>query len=588
MSKRASLSIGLVPPVRNFRYHVARTIPSCYFSGLAQQMRTGAAFARWPYLLNVFFATFLDKQKSKNILKKNRTNYFLLKALIVILGISGCQAPKHSAPIDLTELTIADIHRAYTEGTFNSQQLVASYLERIEKFDEEINAITTINPNALLMAKELDEAYQKTKVLRPLHGIPIIVKDNINTKGLPTTAGALALKDFVPDEDAFIIQKLLQAGAIIIAKSNMAEWAFSPKHTESSTAGTTRNPYNLDYVPAGSSGGTAASIAANFAVIGLGTDTGNSIRGPSSHCALVGFRTTLGLVSRSAIIPLYLRNDVVGPMCRTVEDATKVLEVIAGYDAADPLTRYSEGRLPANSNYSQFLVKDGLKGARIGVLRELSDHEPDPEISRLFEQALMDMDTLGAEIVDAVEIRDFSNLRQNQWCAVFRKDIESYLQTYVKNDTMKTLEDIIRVGTQSKFAADRLALFAKNNGRWEEPEIECLDAYSDVRRIAFREAIEKVMDSLQLDALVYPSWNNKAARIDFFEEEYKGDNNQVIAPHTGQAAFTVSMGFSEGNLPAGLQFLGRMYDEPTLIKLAYAYEQGTKHRVPARLEQLEK
>lgn len=495
---------------------------------------------------------------------------------ILSIGIIGCQSPKPSEPIDLMELTVEDIHQAYENGIYNSEQLVEAYLNRIEQFDEKTNALTIINPNVLSIAKELDEEYQITKVLRPLHGIPLIVKDNINTKNIATTGGALALRNFIPDEDAFIIQKLVDAGAIIIAKSNMAEWAFSPMHSESSTGGTTRNPYNLDFVPAGSSGGTASSIAANFAVIGLGTDTGNSIRGPSSHCALVGFRTTLGLISRSAIIPLYLRNDVVGPMCRTVEDATKVLEIIAGYDPSDPITQYSDGKVPAN--YSQFLIKDGLKGARIGVLREIRDDEPDREIKVLFNQALVDMEMLGAQIIDSVEITDFSNLKQNQWCAEFRKDIETYLKTYVKSDTLKTLEDIIRVGTKSKYAADRLELFYKNSGRWESPEIECLDAYSDLRRVAFREAIERVMDSLHLDAIVYPSWNNKPARIEFFDEEYKGDNNQVIAPHTGQPAFTVPMGFSKGNLPAGIQFLGKMYTEATLIKLAYSYEQGTKHR----------
>lgn len=322
-----------------------------------------------------------------------------------IIGILGCQAPNSEEPIDLSELTITDIHKAYENGNYSSQQLVEAYLDRIEQLDEKTNALTIINPNALSIAKELDEEFQKTNILRPLHGIPLIVKDNINTKGLPTTAGALALKDFIPNEDAFIIQKLVDAGAIIIAKSNMAEWAFSAMHTESSIAGTTRNPYNLDHVPAGSSGGTASSIAANFAVIGLGTDTGNSIRGPSSHCALVGFRTTLGLVSRSAIIPLYLRNDVVGPMCRTVEDATKVLEVIAGYDPTDPISKYSKGKIP--DNYNQFLIKEGLQGARIGVLRELSDDNPDSEIKMLFNRAISDLDSLGAQLIDPVVIPDF-------------------------------------------------------------------------------------------------------------------------------------------------------------------------------------
>ena len=498
--------------------------------------------------------------------------------MILYIGIMGCQIQQKIQPIEIAELTIAEIHKAYEAGSYNSQQLVLAYLTRINELDSEINALTTINPNALSIAKELDKEYERTKVLRPLHGIPLIVKDNINTKGLPTTGGSLALRDFVPDEDAFIIQKLVSAGAIVLAKSNMAEWAFSPMHTESSTAGTTRNPYNLEHVPAGSSGGTASSVAANLGVIGLGTDTGNSIRGPSSHCALVGFRTTLGLISRSAIIPLYLRNDVVGPMCRTVEDATKVLEIIAGFDPEDPITGYSEGRIV--SNYTQFLIKDGLQGSRIGVLRELSDNNTDPEIEKLFKEAISDLDSLGAQIIDPVDISGFSTLKQNQWCAEFRADIESYLATYVKRDTMETLEDIIRVGTTSQFSKKRLKNFASNQGRWENPEIECLDAYNDANRIAFREAIEKVMDSLKLDAIVYPSWNNRPARVDYFEEEYKGDNNQIISPHTGQPAFTVPMGFSKGNLPAGIQFLGRMYDEPTLITLAYSYEQGTKHRTP--------
>ena len=361
-----------------------------------------------------------------------------------------------------------------------------------------------------------------------------------------------------------------------MAKSNMAEWAFSPMHTESSTAGTTRNPYNVAYVPAGSSGGTAASIAANFGTIGLGTDTGNSIRGPSSHCALVGFRSTLGLVSRSAIVPLYLRNDVVGPMCRTVEDATKVLEVMAGYDPADPLTIHSKGKIP--KSYTSYLKTDALAGARIGVLRVLSDDDPHPGIKSLFEQALLDLDELGATIIDPVVIPDFGTLRLNQWCATFRDDVEAFLADYVKVDSMKSIEDIIRVGTSSDFARGRLERNAANTGRWDNPEIECLDAYTDIRRIAFREAIEHVVDSLNLDAIVYPSWNHPPARVDFFQEEYKGDNSQIISPHTGQPAFTVPMGFTKNNLPAGLQFLGRMYDEPKLIGLTYAYEQGTKHR----------
>ncbi|MDT8401339.1 MAG: amidase [Bacteroidales bacterium] len=516
-------------------------------------------------------------------MKKNNLVKIMLVLIPIFLssGLDGCRSTETGASIDLDELSISDIHRAYRDGQYKSQDLVEAYLARIDELDDRTNAITVINPEALSIAGKLDDEYRRTGVLRPLHGIPLVVKDNINTAGLPTTAGSLALRDFIPGEDAFIIQRLVDAGAIIIAKSNMAEWAFSPMHTESSTAGTTRNPYNTLYVPAGSSGGTAAAIAANFATVGLGTDTGNSIRGPSSHCALVGFRTTMGLVSRSAIVPLYLRNDVVGPMCRTVEDATRVLNVIAGYDPEDPLTGYSEGKIPGD--YLEFLVKDGLAGARIGVLRQLSENDPDPEVKALFEQAISDLDSLGASVVDPVVIPGFISLSRNQWCAQFRMDLENFLATYVKRDTLESLEDVIRIGTESQYVADRLEMFSASEGRWEDPGMDCLDAYTDRRRIAFREAIEGVMDSLQLDAIIYPSWNNKPARIDYFEEEYRGDNSQVIAPHTGQPAFTVPMGFTGADLPAGLQFLGRMYDEATLIKLAYSYEQGTKHRAPPGL-----
>ena len=496
---------------------------------------------------------------------------------VVILPLLVCQCRKSAqTDIDLMELTVARIHQAYKDKRYSCAQLVQAYIDRIGKYDEQINSITLINPRALEIARGLDREFAKTGKLRPLHGIPMIVKDNFNTRGLPTTGGSLALKDFVPAEDAFMVARLKKAGAVIIAKSNMAEWAFSPMHTESTTAGTTRNPYNPDYVPAGSSGGTAAAIAANFGVIGLGTDTGNSIRGPSSHNALVGFRPTLGLVSRHGIIPLYLRNDVGGPMCRTVEDAARVLEAIAGYDANDPITSHSEGRIP--DHYTRFLDKDGMKGARIGVLRALSEDHPDPEIKALFEQAIADIKSMGAEIIDPVGIPGFKNLQENQWCDDFRQDIEAYLAEFVRNDKLKTLEDIIQAGSKSRYAKESLDYFAKHAGRPEHPDTPCLDAFTDARRSAFRQAIEERMDELQLDAIIYPTWNNRPAHIDAFQEEYKGDSNQIIAPHTGQPAFTVPMGVTTGDLPAGLQFLGRMFAEPTLIKLVYAYEQATKHR----------
>ena len=498
--------------------------------------------------------------------------------IVVSILFWSCNTSKKENPIvNIDELTIAQIHKNYQNGNFTAVQLVRAYFKKIDSLDSKTNAITYINKEALATAKKLDEEFAKTGKLRPLHGIPLLVKDNYNTKGMPTTAGALALKDFIPEKNAFVVQQLIDAGAIIIAKTNMAEWAFSAKHTKSSTHGTTHNPYHLDYVPAGSSGGTGAAIAANFGTIGLGTDTGNSIRGPSSHNALVGFRTTMGLVSRSGIIPLYMRNDVAGPMCRTVEDATRVLEIIAKYDNDDKITAY--GKDKAESNYQQYLKADGLKNARIGVLRQLSDANPDPEIKMLFEKSILDLQELGATVVD-VYVKDFDSLKTNQWCANFRQDIEAYLAEYVKRDSIKTLEDIIRIGTKSDYAKGILDYFSKNAGREKNTEIACEDPFTDTRRIAFRKAIVNQMDALQLDAIIYPTWNNKPAHITNFEKEYLGDNNQVIAPHTGQPAFTVPMGFTSEGLPTGLQFLGRMFSEPTLIRLSYSYEQGTKHRKP--------
>ena len=500
-----------------------------------------------------------------------------------VIGIFGCQSPKPSEPIDLMELTIEDIHQAYEKGIYTSQQLVEAYLNRIEQLDEKTNALTIINPKAVLIAKELDEEYQKTKVLRPLHGIPLIVKDNFNTKNIPTTGGSLALRDFVPDEDAFIIQKLVNAGVIIIAKSNMAEWALTPWGSFSSTHGATLNPYNLAYSPGGSSGGTGASISANFGTVGLGTDTGNSIRGPSSHNSLVGFRPTMGLVSRSGIIPLHLTLDMAGPMCRTVEDATRVLEIITGNDPDEPLTKYSEGKFP--DNYVQFLQEDGLKGARIGILRNISEAGPDPEILGLFENAIEDMKLMGAQMVDSVNIPNFLNLKRNLFCQDFRSDLETYLATYVKNDTLQTIEDIIRVGTKSAFTAEQIDILANNPRNVDNHKMACLDVYSDQGRIDYRIAIEDFMDKMNFDALIYPSWNVKPYKMDSMVEEYVGFNSLVIAPFTGQPAFTVPMGLMEGNLPTGIEFLGRMYSEPTLIKLAYAYEQGTNHRKPPNLKE---
>ena len=500
-------------------------------------------------------------------------------ALSVLLSgiLIGCSS---TTEFSLVEASISDIHNAFESGTSSCEKLVSKYSARIKKYDQptKLNAITLVNPQALSLAKGLDEEFKRTGTLRSLHCIPLVVKDNYDVEGMPTTAGSLLLKENIAKSDAYQIRKLKAAGAIVLARSNMAEWAFSPRVTISSTAGETRNAFSLDHVPAGSSGGTAAAVSANFAVVGLGTDTGNSIRGPSSHNALVGFRSTLGLTSRSGIVPLYLRNDVGGPMARTVADATRILEVIAGHDPDDAITRYSRGKIA--SSYTRHLDKKGLIGARIGVLRVLSEKDVDPEVHALFEQAIEDLRAAGAEIIDPFEIPEFERLRKNQWCPMFRHDINRYLESLDDAAPVKNLQEIVESELYSDYIKEDLEylMTVADSPQQHEDGSTCATPYTDKVRIAFRDAIEQVMDHHEVGAVIYPTWNNPPARVGDWDG-YKGDNSQVIAPHTGQPAFTVPMGYVSGNLPAGLQFLGRMFDEPILIKYAYAYEQATHHRM---------
>lgn len=506
--------------------------------------------------------------------------FFLSITFFVVTGCTDNSGKGRKSPADdllVVETTIAEIHRAIRSGRLTCRELVEIYLKRIETYDQptKLNAIVVINSNALKRADELDEEFRRTKKLRPLHGIPLIVKDNYDTKDLQTSGGSLALKGSIPPNDAYQVRVLREAGAIVLAKSNMAEWAFSPYQTVSSIAGTTRNPYDLDRVPAGSSGGTAASVAANFGTAGLGTDTGNSIRGPSSHCCLVGIRSTMGLTSRDGIIPLYLRNDIGGPMARTVEDAVKILEVIAGYDSADPITKACLGKV--QENYSQFLGKNGLKGARIGVFRTFIDSPTiDPQVKALMEKAIDDMKSLGAVIIDPFVIPDFKELTKKLWCDMFRHDVNNYLASLGDKSPFKNLAEIFDSGLYSASIERRLKRALKAPAQEAPP---CQDLYNEPRNIAFREAVLKAMEMKKLDAFVYPTWSNPPRKIGDLKSP-AGDNSQLIPPHTGLPGFTVPMGFTYENLPAGLQIVGKLFGEPDLIKIVYAYEQGTKHRRP--------
>ena len=510
---------------------------------------------------------------------KNRASFrIILMFFFTTLVLLSCSTQKDNFKIE--ETTITQIHHAMKAGQLTCRQLVESYLERIETYDKStnLNAIVVINPNALKRADELDEEFHRTGKLRPLHGIPVIVKDNYDTHDLQTAGGSIALKGSLPPDDAFQVRKIREAGAIVLAKSNMAEWAFSPYVTESSILGTTRNPYDPERVPAGSSGGTAAAVSANFGTVGLGTDTGNSIRGPSSHNCLVGIRSTMGLTSRDGIIPLYLRNDIGGPMCRTVEDAVRVFEVIAGYDPADPITEHGRGK--KSDNYTQFLDKEGIQGTTIGVFRTYIETETiDPEVKALTEKAITDLIGLGAKIVDPFVIPDFDELRRGVWSNHFQYDVNNYLASLGENAPFKTIEEIFNAGLYSSYVENRLKRALEADIPPEERDPPSLDLFHDPRNIRLREAVLKAMDTQGVDAFVFPTWSNPPRKVGDMESP-AGDNSQILSPHTGLPAITVPMGFTYGHLPAGLQIIGKLFGEPELIKFAYAYEQGTKHRRP--------
>jgi amidase len=510
-----------------------------------------------------------------------RRALFAVMVVCMIAPTLGAQSrAKKRAKFELTETTIARTLEAIRTGRVTCRQLVEGYLRRIRAYDQttRLNAIVVLNPDALADADRLDREFKRTGKLRPLHGIAVIVKDNYDTKGLQTTGGSLAMKGFLPTEDAFMVKRLREAGAIVLAKSNMAEWAFSPYVTVSSIAGITRNPYDLERVPAGSSGGTAGAVAASLGEVGIGTDTGNSIRGPSSHNALVGIRPTIGLTSRDGIIPLFVNNDVGGPMARTVEDAARVLEVVAGYDPADAVTKESEGKRP--KNYTQFLDKNGLRGARIGVFRQyMETPTTDSQVKALTEKAIGDLKAQGAEIVDPFVIPDYEKLTKDIWCGDFQADVDHYLAMHGHNAPYKNIADIVASGLYLPYIENRLKDAVKPKEPGGENSAPCLDTYHNERKIAFREAILTAMEKDKIDAVIYPTWSNPPRKVGDVKSP-AGDNSQILSPQTGFPAITVPMGFTYETLPAGLTFLGKLFSEPTLIKYAYAYEQATKHRRP--------
>ncbi|HSM04166.1 MAG TPA: amidase family protein [Longimicrobiales bacterium] len=495
--------------------------------------------------------------------------------------LAACADTPDPAPIPVVELTITELHRALDAGETTCRMVVQAHLDRIEAYEDRINAITVVNPRALDVADSLDAVQADGDEQGPLHCVPMLVKDNFDTHDMVTTGGSIALRDNVPPDDAFMVRRIREAGAVVVAKTNMAEWAFSPRESVSSSFDTTRNAYALDRVPAGSSGGTASGVAASFGLIGLGSDTGNSIRGPSSHLALVGIRSGIGRTSRDGVIPLSFDRDIAGPMGRTVEDVARVFGVVAGYDPADPYTEPSRDR--PEEDYEADLDASALEGARLGVLTALADPaESDTAVIRLFEAARADLEALGAEVVD-VDLDVAAQLeRENMFCNRFRYDMWVYLGTLGAGAPFRDVTSVLETGeyhpsVERSLRSDVETPLDVPPGEWDEP---CPDYADNPGRQAYRAAVEEAMAEAGVEALIYPSWTSPPAHLDAAREEYRGDNSQRVAPATGLPALSVPMGFTYGNLPAGLQILGPMWSEARLLGLAYAYEQGTRHRRP--------
>jgi len=484
---------------------------------------------------------------------------------------------------EVEETTIAQVHDAMKAGRLTCRALVGHYLKRIDTFDKNgpaINSIVLVNPEAEKQAEELDRRFAESGLTGPLHCVPVIVKDNFQTAGLQTTDGALALAGFIPNKDAFQVRRVKDAGAIVLAKSNMAEWAFSQFETVGSILpGYTKNPYALDRVTAGSSGGTAAAVAASFGLVGLGSDTGASIRGPASHQALVGIRSTMGLTSRAGVIPVSLLADIAGPIARTVEDAARVFQVIAGEDPDDPVTAAARNHPP--QDYMAALNADGLHGAVIGVLRQAYERPTaDPEVMTVFMRAVADLRSAGATIVDPATVEGLETIKRPpgaRQCMGFKYTLNRYLAAQGDRVPVKNLAEIIKSGRFHPSVQRRLesSEAAAENG---PDSVACSD---DAKyRNDLRQAVLQTMDKYKLDAFVYPTWSNPPRLIGDLNTP-AGDNNQLFSPFTGFPAINVPMGFARGGtLPVGMTVYGRAWSEATLIKFAYGYESVTHHRRP--------
>jgi len=508
-----------------------------------------------------------------------------------LLSINSCNTDQKKASethevFPLQEMTIRELITAYESGAMTCESVTRLFLDRIEEIDRSgptLRSVLAINPDAMAQAKELDKLRKSGAIKGPLHGIPVMLKDNIDTAGvMKTTAGSLALKDNQARENAFIAQKLIDAGALILGKTNLSEWANFRSNRSSSgwsaVGGQTRNPYIIDRSPCGSSSGSGAAVAANLCAVAVGTETDGSIVCPSSINGIVGIKPTLGLVSRSGIVPIAHSHDTAGPMTRTVEDAAILLGVLAGKDEKDSYTQRSEGKI--HSDYSQFLNKDGMNGKRIGIARRFFGfHE---KVDSVLEKAMEDMKQLGATLVELPqdELRDLAE--EDAYTVLlyeFRHDLKAYLSTCPEQVTVRSLDDLIVFNEANKdkempYFQQEVFLEAAKKG--ELTDDQYVHALANVLKANGENGIDKALKTHELDAIIAPT-NGPSWPIDLITGDHFLGGSSSPAARSGYPSITVPAGYVHG-LPIGISLIAGAFSEPELLSMAYAYEQATKHR----------
>jgi len=524
-------------------------------------------------------------------MKNFKTYFIILFNTSLLIFLLSCQI-NHSSmkvrPFELNEITIPELQKGYHDGTYTIREIVQLYLNRIEEIDQkgpQLNSIIMVNPDALEIADVLDRELAEGKDRGPLHGIPVILKDNMDTHDkMPTTAGSRVLKDSYPLQDSWVVKKLREAGAVILAKANLSEWANYRADFSSSgwsgVGGQTKNPYVLDRNPCGSSSGSAVAVSANLCAVAVGTETWGSIMCPSNANGIVGIKPTVGLWSRSGIVPISYTQDTAGPMARTVRDAAILLGIVTGVDSTDKKTWASKGY--AFTDYLPFLKKDGLKGKRIGYLT--TEEGTHFKVDTMMHRAVRFLKDQGAEVIELdqiVEGRPYTHSLE-VLAYEFKDGLKKYFFRLGPNAPVTTLKEAI-----DATVADSLEMLHFNVGVMENSQskgsLEAKEYKKALRKMlkAYRDdGIDKVMDKHQLDAIVAPT-GGPAWKTDLINGDHFVLSTSVYAALSGYPNINVPMGFV-GDLPVCLSFFGRAWSEPILLEIAYAYEQGTKYRKPPK------